>query len=252
MKHFRCLIALMLLVVPISSWGQQEEDDEALAARIVAGHYAIMNYDAIRQDSMLFVETVITTPSHRDTLTMYRWLVRPLCFRVELWHKDTLKTCYYTDGKKHYRRYIDTLGFWETIHQEVYYFEATAYDFRGPLYEWQKKGFELRYGGEVTFEGHKADRILSVHEHQYDRQYFFDHDNHLLFLYTETDNMNGEPMIITRQDRVDWHAYHEYSPVGFSFFISQESYQLNEAIMLLFSKASYRPIDLSIFERDKR
>ena len=46
---------------------------------------------------------------------------------------------------------------------------------------------------------------------------------------------------------MDWHAYHEYQPLGEVLLPSVESYQYQNSIVLIFHKARYVANDERIF-----
>ena len=79
------------------------------ATMVVDRFLKILNYEAIRNDSILYVESTITTRNDSgDTLWMRRWFLWPNLNRTELWHEGVLKFGLVSNGHGRYRRFDET------------------------------------------------------------------------------------------------------------------------------------------------
>ena len=133
------------------------------------------------------------------------------------------------------------------MNAETYYDAEQAYDIYGPLYQWRLRGEDLTYEGVARYKDQPVIRIGARSPSHYDRHYYFEQGSKLLFLYTESDSVAGEPLPLKTRNRVDWHAYHEYQPLGEVLLPSVESYQYQNSIVLIFHKARYVANDERIF-----
>lgn len=248
MRH---LTSPLVLLFAASLWLQasaQEipSQEDRKAAQVVDDFYRMLNLDSLRTDSILYIESHIVPNGHTDTLTMRRWTATRHRQRVEFWYQGILQMCLFSDGRTYYESYREEEG-WKSVNRSDYYDAVEIYDIHGPLYQWREHGEELTYEGTVLFEGNRVERIGSRSPLHYDRHYYFEQESKLMFLYTESDSIGGEPSPITTRNRVDWHAYHEYQPLGNILLPSVESYQHQGSITLIFNRASYVALDERIF-----
>lgn len=235
---------MCMTVTPVRSQTTPE------ASSIVEEFNAMLNYGALPQDSVLYIKTNIVQRGMSDTLVMHRWYAIPQYTRIEIRHKDTLITAYYGDGKKIFRAYDTVLHKWKDINNETYINKTSPYDFHGPLYYWKTHGIELHYDGEFKYEGQPVHRIYAHSTQNYDRYYLFEKERKLMFLYTETDSIDGQALQNHGRNRIDWHAYMEYRPIGKSLFVSQESYQYNSTIVFIYHDINFIDYDLRYFQED--
>lgn len=221
------------------------------ATMVVDRFLKILNYEAIRNDSILYVESTITTRNDTgDTLWMRRWFLWPNLNRTELWHEGVLKFGLVSNGHGRYRRFDPDKRIWKDAQEFSYVDQAMAYDYRGPLYRWNMNGLELIYQGEWNYNSNKVYRILIKDPSRYDRYYMFEKESGLLFLIKELETQGDD--VMTSDIHVDWRAYHEYMPFGRSILPSVESYQKGPSITIIHHSYSYLPVDTTIFNRDKR
>ncbi len=222
------------------------------AAFVVDRYLSVLNFEGVRSDSMLYIETYIYNRSNpHDTLVMKRWHVEPQYNRVEIWHHDELQQGYYTNCYDKYREYDAEVGRWTSITTSDYYDIFTAYDFRGPLYHWRSNGVELTYSGIWNYNGHEAYRVMAKAPHRFDRYYLFEKENGLLFLIDETDTPGHDMATKKDSKHTDWRAIHEFQPLGNVLFPSIESYQYEKEITLMFHHYKYLPINMDLFEKSK-
>lgn len=245
------LITLLLLL----AGGLHAQNHQYIAdsAEIVVNRYLrLLNYDALRQDSMLYIETVIYSRSNpHDTIMMRRWHVAPYKYRTEIWHGDTLTTGLVCDAESVFLEYDRWSKHWDDVGVTWYYDHAKAYDFHEPLFNWKSEGCKLTYKGVWKFQGENVYRILVESPLRYDRYYLFEKNSGLLFLIDET--TGHSPSFDTVNNvHVDWRAYHEYQPLGTAVFPSIESYQYDDDITFMFHKMCYLPINEELFKRGKR
>lgn len=248
-KHMKRLIIIALLVLCCSGAKAQKAVSNAdTAEQIVQRYFNITNYEAIRHDSILYIETIIyKSIDPTDTAIMKRWFLSPNRFRAELWHKDTLIEGCYTDGKGIYKEYnLGVIDGWTTVAQSRYYVLEPGYDFRGELYHRVANASELTYKGMLNFRGQSIQRVYVDTPLKYCRNYLFEKESGLLFLIEETDQ-HSEYSDHQAYDHPGMHAFHEYQPLGAVLLPSVESYQMNGEMIYHFSRIKYIPLDMKIF-----
>ena len=103
MKKFCCIIGLLCLCV--FARGQQSKSAQDSAILIIDNYLKMMNLDAVKEDSMLYIESVVVNMSTSDTMVMKRWFVEPYYYRTELWHGDGMAYGLLTDGKTIYKEF---------------------------------------------------------------------------------------------------------------------------------------------------
>lgn len=245
------LWAIILVLLPCGAQCQKSPQVTDSAELIMNRYMDLMNFDAIRMDSILYMETYIyymTRPN--DTAILKRWYLPPNMHRAELWHGDTLLEGAYTDGKAVFREYNkELLDGWTRIAMSRYYNIAPGYDFRGPMYNWKANGSELTFKGMWKFEGNDIYRILVETPDKYNRYLLFEKESGLLFLIEET-NQHSEYSNHKAYAHPDLHAYHEYQPIGTVLLPSVESYKVDGDVLFHYTHYQYIKKDLKIFTAD--
>lgn len=247
---------IAILALMAAAWGAAQSQTAMTnadsAESIVNRYLAALNIDGIRGDKILYMETYIyyhSTP--HDTAILKRWYMPPNLFRTELWHGDTLLEGAYTDGHSVYKEYNRSMQIlnWTTIAQSRYYNVAPQYDFRGELYSWKANAVDLKYKGIWHFNGQEVYRVLAEEPNKYNCYYLFEKESGLLFMKEET-NERSEYSGHVKYDHPDWHAWHEYQPVGTAILPSIESYQVGNDRVYYFTSYRYIPVDKRIFTED--
>lgn len=241
----RPLLCFAFLLFGLALQAQEAPTDSA--AMIVDQYLRLLNFDAVKTDSMLYIESfVIDRDNTDDTLFMRRWHIEPNSNRVELWHGGELGFGLTTDGYKIFKKYNAEKKQWQRIPVETYYDNESGYNYHGPLHNWRKLGVELTYMGELDFQGNRVYRVLAKEPYRYDRYYLFEKMSSILFLIDEQTTHSED--ITDKAIHVDWRAFHEYVPLGDCLFPSVESYQHEERITIIYHKYRYLPIDRSLFK----
>ena len=219
------------------------------AAHVVDNYLRLLNFEALPQDSTLYLETTITFPGIADTFIMRRWHTRPQSFRVEVWHKDTLQTGLCTNGSARYRDYDPKSRLWNDLTPDRFHSLFAPYDFRGPLYNWRNNGVQLTWKGTTDYNGHPLQVVEVESPGMYNRYYMFDPTNGLLTLIIETDSLgpdfNPNPMT-----RIEWKVMHEYLPLHESLIPSLESFLRGSTLTILATEHRLLEHDILIFNRD--
>lgn len=246
------LTVFLLTIAGLCSANAQNsnaETDSAIA--IVTKYMNLLNYDALKSDSILYIETNIYKRSNsHDTAILKRWFMQPNLFRAELWHGDTLLQGCYSDGRNiHKEHNLSFLPGWTEVAPSRYYTIAPGYDFRGALHYWKDDGTELRYDGIWDYNGHNVYKIYAESPERYNRYYYFEKESGLLFLIEETQKHSAYSNH-QAYDHPDLHGYHEYQPLGNVVLPSIESYQMGGDVLLYYSSFRYIPIDKTIFQQD--
>ena len=246
------LLCLATLAATTAVAQNADIDNSHQAIQIVNDYYRMLNLQARRNDSVLYIESRIVRRGGHDTLFMRRWIGAGLRFRIEFSAADTLQRGLFSDGRHYFEDYDPDNGGWRSVNTNHYHNAVDRFDYRGPLYQWQMHGYDLIYEGSATFEGVPVERVGARNPDQYDRHYYFERDSRLLFLYTENDSIGGTPATLQPLNRVDWHAYHEYQPLGGMLLPSAESYQYDGSITLIFHQSRYVAADERLFTQRKR
>ncbi len=247
----RLVLATITVLLCLGARAQGRPDAIDTAEQVVQRYYDILNYDGLRHDSILYIETISYKRSNpSDTAILKRWFLPPTRFRAELWHGDTLLEGCYTDGKEIYREYqLGILDGWTRVAQSRYYVLEPGYDFRGALHSRVADAATLTYKGLWDYNGHKVHRVFVDTPYKYCRNYLFEAESGLLFLIEET-KQHSEYSNHQAYDHPDWHAYHEYQPLGTVLLPSVESYQMDNDVVFHFSHSKYIPLDMKIFTKD--
>lgn len=244
MKH---VFSFLLIACCLTGFLHAQQTPVDSAQIVIDRYLGLLNFDEMKTDSMLYIETIIVGRNHpNDTTVMKRWFVAPNQYRVEIWMRNALGYGLVTDGRNVFRKYNFKKEYWENISASDYYDDAPAYDFHGPLYRWKTDGGNVEYQGEWNYNGHPAYRIFVQSPIRYDRNYLFEKESGLLFLVHEF-STHAETM--TEGPHVDWRAVHEYQPFGRCLFPSVESYQYKEEIVFQYHTYKYLPINLELFQK---
>lgn len=248
MKKTTLIILLMLLVPTLR--GQQRQYLEETAVRVVDKYVGMLNIEALPSDSLLVMETLITTMGSTDTFLMKRWWASPQMFRVEVWHADTLQTGLYGNGRNRWRKYYAAMHGWEDIGDALFYSYYEAYDFRGPLYSWRAQNASLSYLGTKEMKGRPFDVVKVETPDHYTRNYMFDRNNGLLTFITEESEIDGEA-IVADDAHIEWKAMLEFQPIGHAMLPSLESFSRQGAVTILRSTYHMERLDTHLFNHDR-
>ena len=246
----------LLLLLVLTTGGLKAQNHQYVvdsAEYVVQRYLKLLNIDnGFPADSVLYIESYIySTSNPHDTIVMKRWQALPLCERIELWHNDTLQIGYISNTKDFYRYYNTERHEWAPIAPEGYYIQSDGYHFQGSLYYWKTDGSELEYTGIWHFNNHDVYRILVKRVDKYDRYCMFEKESGLLFLIDEQAKKTNE-MIHVKENDLKWRAFHEFVPVGRMLLPSQESYQADNKIVLIFHNYQFLPGDKKYFNKEER
>ena len=247
--------ATIILTLLLAGWlgasGQNHQYMPDSAELVVKRYYDLLNYEGICRDSILYIETIIFKRSDTtDKAVLKRWFLTPNSNRVELWHGDTLMEGVYSNGVDVFREYRrGVLDGWTRVAESRYYNVAPDYDFRGALYTRKADAAEMKYEGLWDFNGHTGYRVYVDTPFKYCRNYLFEKESGLLFFVQYT-NKHSQYTNHQAYDHPDWHAIHEYQPLGNILLPSVESYQMKGDMVYHFSRGRYLPIDNKIFNED--
>ena len=238
-----------MIIAVLGATVAQSRQQPTDSARLVVNRYLdILNYDALRSDSIFYVETIIYKRSQPDdTAILKRWFLPPNLFRAELWHGDTLLEGCFSNCRDIFREYkLGMLDGWTRVSPSRYYDIMPKYDFRGPLHNWETNGNELRYDGIWDYQGHDVYRIYVESVNKYNRYFLFEKESGLLFFIEETkkhsDFSNHQAF-----SHPDWHGFHEYQPIGPVILPSIESYQMDGDVIFYYSNFRYLPKRVEVF-----
>ena len=255
---------LFILAMACMTWshGQTSGDslrvtlpqgDTAMAAKIIDNYIGYINFEHMLADSILAVVSHVVDRSHpEDTITIYRWYASGHKNRIEMWQKGRMEDAYFSDGKSYFRRFSGTRREWVDMMQMSYYDLTMALDIRGALYDWRNKGAEATYLGEYTYNGHPVYRVFVASPEIYDRNYFFEKETGLLFILTEDEHIFGDATPAANSYRVDWRAWHEFTPFHGSLLPSIESYQVEDQIVILHHYYHLEPYNNALFTQEFR
>ncbi len=242
MRRTLTLIALLSLALTART---QAVDT---AAMIVDRYLELLGNDRWPADSMLVMETSVTTQGSTDTFVMKRWYLPPQRQRVEVWYGKTLQTGLCSNGKDHYRTYNEERRKWEDTSSLAFYDIFYGYDFRGPLYNWRAQGAEITYKGPAKVMGRDGMVGVKVElPRTYARYYFFEPSG-LMSVIVETDEISEEPLHKT--PHTEWKVIHEYMPVGKSLLPSKESFMREGRLTVMETKAHFEAADTTMFHQE--
>lgn len=241
----RLFALLVLLSLAPFSRGQAVDT----AAQIVDRYLEMLGNDRWPADSLLVMETVITSPGSADTFMMKRWFLPPQMMRVEVWLNDTLQTGLCSNGSDRYRKYVPSLGRWEDVASIHFYARLMGYDFRGPLYGWRTQGAVLTYKGPATVLGREGLQAVKVEVPERFARYYFFEPSGLMAMVVETEELDDLHRDIDRT-HIDWKFVHEYQQVGRSMLPKQESFLRDGKLTVLETTAHFKPRNTLIFNQD--
>ena len=247
----RALLALLPLLWPCALLAQQGTQAADSGSIVVDRHYAIVNVDNIPADSMLYIES-FSVDAHvpTDTVFMRRWFAAANLARVEVTYHGHPVAGMQSDGKTLFRTLDTARRAWEGLPADRYHIDISGYDFRGPLYRWRTDGSELYYQGEWEFEGHRVRRVFVMSPNRYDRNYLFEKESGLLFFVDERDT-HSDNMATGDGEHVRWRAYHEYTPLGTSLYVSQESFMKDNVVTVTYHTYRLLPRSSEPFVSDQ-
>lgn len=253
----------LILAMACLSWthGQNASDsvfvmpkgDTAKAASIIDNYIGYINFDHLLSDSVVAVVSHVVERSHpNDTIFIYRWYSNGHQNRIEMWQKGRMEDAYYSDGKKLFRRFSGTRREWVDMMQLSYYDLTMALDVRGALFDWRSKGAEATYLGEYNYNGHPVYRVFVISPEIFDRNYFFEKETGLLFILTEDDHIFGDANQSANSYRVDWRAWHEFTPFRGCLLPSIESYQVDGQIVIIHHYYHMEAYNKDLFTKEYR
>lgn len=244
-------ILLLLACLGCGVKAQNHEYTVDSAELVVKQFLKMQDFNKLSKDSILYMETYIYYKSNpKDTAVLKRWYMKPNRFRAELWLRDSLIEGCYTDGKEIHRQLNPTMKMgWVDVTPEFYYKDENQYDIRGALHNWKADGATLKYTGIWDFNGHPVYRVLVETPNRYNRYYLFEKESGMLFLIQETDE-RSEYSSHEVYSHPDWHAYHEYQPVGPLLLPSVESYQVGNDMVYYFSHFKIIAADMKVFQKN--
>lgn len=224
------------------------EGDTAIAASIINNYLSLIDFEHLLTDSVLYVKSSVVERSHsNDTITILRWYGNRGQNRIEMWQKGKLNDAYYGDGRKLFRRFSETYRQWRNVSQMSYYDLTMPLDIRGALYNWRSKGSEAYYQGQYTYNEHPVWRVFVASPSVYDRNYFFERETGLLFLVTEEDHIYGNDKVAVNAQKVDWRAWHEFSPFHGVLLPTMESYQVDGQLFIIHHEYELLPKNNTYF-----
>ncbi len=245
------MASLAMAQTPEGEQLKSGDGDVERGIRIVDKYLSMVDFQQEKTDSILFVESKIIDRSHpNDTMTIYRWYMRPHYMRVEIWQDGKIEDGYYTDGTTIFRKFRPSQRTWDIMPQDNFCDRTIPLDIRGALYDWRSKGAEISYAGEYTFKGQQVDRVFVRNPNVFDRYYFFEKNTGLLFMLTELETTFGDAEVAHNAVRVDWRAWNEFTPVHHFMMPSIESYQFGNQVVVIRHKYRYLPHQVKIFTED--
>ncbi len=248
------LFVCMLALLQVRSYAQsvQSASDTAKAASIIDNYISFIDFEPILKDSILSVVSYVIDREHpQDTMTIYHWYGKGRQLRIEMWQKGEIQEGFYSNGKKLFRMFRPAVRSWVDLTQDNFYNYTLSHDIRGALYNWRSKGAEVRYAGQYKFDGHSVDRVFVSSPGIFDRYYFFEKETGLLFILTEQDHIFGDAKKTKDAQRVDWRAWHEFTPFCGILLPSIESYQCGQnQIVFIYRHYCFEPYRPDLFTED--
>lgn len=239
--------AIVLMLVACLTGRSQAVADSAEAA--VERYLQMMNVNGLPADSMVVIETTVTTFGSKDTVRILRWHVPTNKFRVEVWHGGRLESGLVSNGGTRCRKFSPSERSWSTVSAEEFSTSLGGYDFRGPLFGWRLKGTRLQWCGNTLLKGQPLQVVKVTSPGMYDRYYMFEPGSGLLTLIIENDSAD-ERYAPLREAHIDWKTIHEYLPLGVSLVPSLESFMRDGVLTIMSSTAHFEAVDEALFNRD--
>lgn len=251
------ILLTLLCCLPLAAGHAQSESparDTARATQIIDNYLSFVDFSPLlKGDSMVCVVSKVVNQSHpNDTLTIYRWYASGHRCRIEMMHEKKMAEGLYCDGRSMFRSFDTKRRVWRDLKQESFYDIADPLDIRGALYNWHSKGAEAYYEGRVDYNGHKVDRVFFTSPGTFNRYYYFDPSNGLPFLVTEEAKMFGDEKPNKKSQRVDWRAWHEFTPFNGHLMPSIESYQAEGDIVFIYHTYHMEQTRKGLFTEDFR
>lgn len=245
----RIVIWIALVIVGFAAQSQETTQEVDSAEVVLERYLALLNYDAIRTDSILYIESrIFSLKNPIDTIVMKRWFYPEANYRVELWQGGKLAIGLHSNGYDTFMQYEAEHRKWFKVDVVKYYNRLDPYNFHGPFFHWKDHPISLRYDGVWNFNGNQAYRLFIKQQDQFDRYYMFEKESGLLFMYDELDSYMEMERDVT--SHADWRAFHEYTPLGKCLFPSIESYQMEGDIIMIYHQYRYIKFDYDIFLED--
>lgn len=237
---------LIMILMAASAMATQAQTDSA--AIIVDRFVSILNMKMLPTDSMVVVTSIqVDRNNPKDTIIMRRWVAYPNKSRSEVWYGKKILDGFVSDGMSQHMFFDTTMQIWRNTTHVQYLDNQAAYDVRGPFHNWRTQGVELRYNGEKQFQGHPVYAVEVELPNTNNREYFFEKETGMLFLYRVLDQHTGDS--VKEEYKTDWRAYHEYQEKGACIFPKVESYQNQGHIYIIHHKVEFRPIDDRVFKQ---
>ena len=226
--------------------------DSVRAIKIIDQYIKKIDFSQATNDSVLCVVSYVVDRSHpKDTITIYRWYMSPRYNRTEIWQGGMMQDGYYSDGVKLFRKFHTGRREWANLTPDSYYDVTMPLDIRGALYNWRSKGAEVYYAGEVNYQGTTVDRLFVTMPQTFDRYYYFEQNTGLLGLVVEEEHIYGDREPAHNATRVDWHAWHEFTPVNGFYLPKEESYQVGESqIVIMTHSYHFEAPQKDLFTKD--
>jgi hypothetical protein len=244
------MVIAMLLLLPTLAFGQtMPGNGDDTSAAVVDRYLQLMNLESYSADSMLVMETAVTTYGSDDTLWLYRWFSPSRKHRIEVWYHGILQNGLISNSEDVFLQYNTAEKKWEEVEEQVFLSLVSGYDFRGPLYLWRWNGSMLSWNGTTDLDGHPMQVVKVSRAGMYDRFYMFDPGSGLLTLIVETEehSANFVPM---KESHIEWKSIHEYLPVGVHLVPSLESFKRDGKLTILSTTAHMEYIRPRIFNRE--
>lgn len=247
-----CLLLSLKAQSNTSTQAVPSETDSLKAIAIIENYLSYVNFEPILLDSTLCVVSYVIDRQHpSDTMFVYHWYTKGHQLRIEMWQNGQIQEGFYSDGKKIFRTFRPAVRAWVDITQDNFYDHTMPLDIRGALYDWRSKGAEIKYAGQYDFNGHNVNRIFVSSPGIFDRYYFFEKETGLLFMLTEESHIYGDSKKTKNAQRVDWRAWHEFTPFNGLFLPSIESYQYNQSqIVFTYRHYHMEPYNPTLFTED--
>jgi hypothetical protein len=250
MERKKLIVALMALM-PVAMMAQNHRDLLSDSAMHVVDRYVkMLDIDHLPTDSMLVMETAVTTNLNtKDTIWMRRWFAAGERHRIEVWNDQKMDYGLSSNGKDRFRTYRTAYESWESINSEEFNKKLQGYDFRGPLYRWNEKGAQLSWNGTTELKGQPLQVVKVVCPNMYTRYYMFEPESGLLTLIFETDEWEGSKKEI-RRGHIEWKIFHEFQPLTTGMLPSLESFMRDGELTILRTSYHFEAVDPDIFEHD--
>lgn len=240
-------IYTLLLVLALGGAAQCQATDTA--AQIVDHYLELLGTSRWQSDSMLVMETLVTSPGSTDTFVMKRWYLAPQMLRVEVWHGKELQTAYCSNGKDRYRSFRPRYGYWSDMQPGHFQESIKPYDFRGPLHGWRAAGATLTYMGMAKAMGLYEMQSVKVESPGLFTRYYLFEPSGLLSVIVETDELdsNYNPNL---EARIEWKIEHEYMQLGDHLLPKQESFMREGKLTVLETTAWMEKRNTLVFNQD--